>query len=300
MSEQRQAGIEAPGDGDAGTRSGRVGLACVGLAAFLFSTSSVLVRWAAPLSPLEVTFWRSVIAASAVGVAALVVEKPITIRQVDLPRFALYGLAAALHFLFYVASLSFTTVAHSLTLIYTAPIFVTFFAAVILKEPIALRKYAGIAVTVAGVAVLVGLEPALTGEMLVGDFMALGSALCYGLYSVAGRSQRTRYPLLTYAAGVYGAAAFWLLPAALVSWTGAYTSSTVAAVVLLGLVPLAIGHTLYNAALRRMHPTYVNLVATQEVTGGVLLGALFLSELPGAGTVVGVALTLLGTVLVLL
>ncbi len=40
--------------------------------------------------------------------------------------------------------------------------------------------------------------------MLLGDLMALGSAVTFGLYSVAGRSQRERYGLFTYAGTVYG------------------------------------------------------------------------------------------------
>ena len=49
--------------------------------------------------------------------------------------------------------------------------------------------------------------------MFWGDLLALG-AICFGLYSVAGRSQRNRYSLFAYAGSVYALAALWLLPAA--------------------------------------------------------------------------------------
>ncbi|MCX7853797.1 MAG: EamA family transporter, partial [Caldilineales bacterium] len=68
----------------------------------------------------------------------------------------------------------------------------------------------------------------------------------------------------------------------------------------LGLIPLGLGHTLYNAALRRTHATYVNVIATQEVTGGILLGILLLGEIPGLNEVIGAAVTLLGVLLVIL
>jgi len=35
-----------------------------------------------------------------------------------------------------------------------------------------------------------------------------------------------------------------------------------------------------NAALCRTHATYVHLIATQEVTGGIILGYLLLAEVP--------------------
>ncbi len=68
----------------------------------------------------------------------------------------------------------------------------------------------------------------------------------------------------------------------------------------LGVLPLALGHTLYNAALRRVSATYVNLVSTQEVTGGILLGMLLLAEMPSFNSVLGALITLAGIVLVVL
>ena len=60
--------------------------------------------------------------------------QPLALARADLPRFALFGLVAALHFLFYIGSLSFTTVAHSLSLVYTAPVFVAVLAALLLRQ----------------------------------------------------------------------------------------------------------------------------------------------------------------------
>lgn len=276
------------------------GLAYAVGAVMLFSTSPVLVRWAAPLSPFEITFWRLAIATLAVSSFAWAcpqAERPPT--GVASRRFLLYGLVAALHFLLYIASLSFTTIAHSLALVYTAPIFVTLLAALLLKEPIAPRKYPGIGLAVVGVGLLTGFEPQASPRMLVGDLLAVGSAVCFGFYSVIGRYERARYPLLEYARRVYGMAALWLLPAALASFTPAYNGRTISAVLLLGLFPLALGHTLYNAGLRRTHATYVNLIATQEVTGGVLLGYLLLREVPSPNALLGCLLMLAGTGLVL-
>ena len=158
----------------------------------------------------------------------------------------------------------------------------------------------GVAITVAGVAVLAGFEPTFDRRMLVGDLLAVGSAICFGLYSVAGRSQRHRYSLFAYAGTVYMIAALWLLPLAIWHYSpGGYTSTAVGSVLALGLLPLALGHTLYNAALRRTRATYVNLIATQEVTGGILLGILLLGEWPTPVAIAGVLTTLVGIVLVI-
>jgi len=269
-------------------------------AVVFFSTSPVLVLLAAPLSAPEITVGRLVIGAVAVWCLAGLTRQPLLPRRPDLPRFALFGLITALHFLSYIASLRFTTIAHSLAIVYTAPIFVTFFSALFLKEPIRGRKHAGVLIAVFGIAVLVGFEPRLSPRMVMGDALALVSAITFGLYSVAGRSQRERYGLFTYAGSVYALAALWALPAAAVSIApGGFNPRALLALLGAGLLPLAAGHTLYNAALRRAHATTVNLIATQEVTGGVLLGALLLGQIPAPNEIVGIALTLVGIALVL-
>jgi drug/metabolite transporter (DMT)-like permease len=289
----------------------RRGLLYAGVAVAAFSTSPVFILWADPLSPVLKTWGRMAVATVTVlviytltrrGKAAAEPASPPTGARSAL-RFGIYGLVAALHFLFYVAALSFTTAAHALAIVYTAPIFVTFFSAWLLREHIARRKLLGVAIAVAGVAVLAGLEPPMTPSMALGDTLAMLSAVCFGLYSVAGRYERDRTPLLTYTSRVYGAAALWLLPAALfvlpTTPAGAFGWRQLLSVVVLGVVPLGIGHTLYNAALRRVHATLINIIASQEVTGGIILTWLVVGQVPSVTAVIGAAITLVGIALVL-
>jgi len=231
---------------------------------------------------------------------ALVRRMPLPPRK-DLPKFIFYGLVTALHFGLYIGSLAFTSIAHSLALIYTAPIFVAIFSLIFLKENLSIRQWMGILVAVLGVAVLAGFEPEFTRRMLIGDLLAVGSAIAFGIYSVAGRSQKDRYPLFVYAGVVYTLAALWLMPPAVASFTpDGYTLAAVGSILFLGTLPLGLGHTLYNAALRRVSATYVNLIATQEVTGGIILGILLLGEIPTLNSLIGVLITLAGIVLVVL
>jgi drug/metabolite transporter (DMT)-like permease len=305
------------------------GLAFAAAAVAFFSTSPVLTLWAEPLDPFVKTGGRMAVAALTLGsVLALThsrapareaggepapldpaVAAPAPLaprsRSRTVTRFAVYGLIAALHFLCYIASLSFTSPAQSLTIVYTAPIFVALFAALLLREPIRRRQWGGMVVAVLGIAVLanpLGLEAGYP-DWVWGDLLALGSAITFGLYSVAGRYERARYSLFQYATGLYGAAALWLLPVALLRWPQASGPPVAAgawlAVLALGRVPLALGHTLYNASLRRVHAAYVNIIAAQEVTGGVLMSWLFLGIAPTANEITGALITLGGILIVL-
>ena len=280
------------------------GLAYICLGVLFFSTSPVLVRYAGSLNPIDITFGRMAVGAVAVALFALLTGTRPRLRQVASARLASYGLVAALHFLFYIASLSFTSIAHSLTLVYTAPIFVSAFSAAILKEKLPRAKYIGVATTIIGISILVGFEPDLTPRIVIGDVLAICSAICFGLYSIAGRLEKSSYPLLHYTFSLYAFAALWLLAPVLILRAANADFSppsigSLMAVVALGLFPLGIGHTLYNASLRYLHATQVNVVATQEVTGGILLGILVLGEMPTPNAVIGAAIALAGVVAVI-
>lgn len=271
------------------------------LAVLCFSTAPVVLIWADPLSPYEKSAWRMTIAALAVMGLAWAQRGYPRYQRGDAAKFAAFGFVTALHFLCFVAAFNFTSIAHALTLCYTAPIFVTLLSVILLKEHIRVRQYAGMAVVVVGVGILVGFEPTLTTNMLIGDGLALLAAVAFGVYSVMGRSQRNAYPLLTYALGVYAVAALWLIPSAVLSLTPrGYGPGQILALLWAGIVPLAVGHTLYNAAIRHAHATYANLIATQEVTGGVILGALLLGQVPTTNSTIGIIITLFGLGIVLL
>lgn len=285
------------------------GLLYVCVAVAFFSTSAVFVRWSAPFSAVEIAFWRLAIAAALVGLLGLTTHTRLRIQRQEVPRFLFYGLITALHFIFYIAALSFTTIAHGLALVYTSPIFVTILSALFLKEVLPRRKYLGIGVAVLGVAVMAGFQPHYTscnlsgtGQcMALGDGLAVLSAICFAIYSVAGRRERERHPLFRYTLNVYGLAALWLLPATLLlAFRHPYPLTALAAIAALGIFPLGLGHTLYNAAVRKVHATYANLIATQEVTGGIILGIFLVGEIPSLLTILGVVITLVGILGVLL
>lgn len=287
--------------------SQRSGLFYVAIAVLFFATSPVFIRWSQPFTAVEIAFWRLAIAAILVASLGLLTRQRLLIRRQGIPRFLLYGLVTALHFFFYIASLTYTTTAHSLAITYTSPIFVTLFSTLFLRESLARRKLLGIFIAVLGVAIMAGFEPhyttcSLHGQcMWLGDSLALLSALCYGIYSIIGRSERDRHPLFRYTTYVYGIAALWLLPLTLLSaFQHPYPLPAIGAIFALGIFPLGLGHTLYNAALRKIHATYANLIATQEVTLGIAFSIIFLHDIPSLTAIIGVLITLTGILSVLI
>ncbi len=278
----------------------RIGVVQAIAAACLFSTGAILIRWAQEMSPGEVTSLRMLLGGGLVALAAWATGKRLRLPVADVRRLIPIGLIAAVHFLTFTASLSFTTVAHCLTLVYTAPLFIAALSWAILGERLPHRVLAGIAVGLTGVGVLAGFEPRLTAGMLLGDLLAVGAAVAFALYSLFGRRERARIPLLPYASWVYLTAGVATPPFAIEILARPVSGKALAAIFALALLPHALGHTLYNAAVRRLHPTIPNLITTQEVTGGIVLAWLLLQETPTWNTLAGAAITLVGVALVLL
>lgn len=283
-----------------------VGLVTALLGVFAVSTSAVLIRLAGSISPFEIAFWRLVIATLALLPLAIWTGGLRAIRALGVPRLLLYGGTLAAHFVTYNAALQFSPVAHVLPLLYTSAIMLAILSAVFLRESLRRGQVMGIVIVLVGVSILAGFEPRFSWRIAVGDLLALGSAAAYAAYSLIGRRERTRLPLLGYAVTVYGVAAILVMPLAVVSAVasgaplGRYDLQVSLALVGLGLVPNTLGHTLYNASVRRLNAAVTNVIFTQEMTGAILLAWLALGEVPSSNAIAGALVMLVGILLVLL
>ncbi|MBI4537561.1 MAG: DMT family transporter [candidate division NC10 bacterium] len=280
-------------------REHRIGILQAMLATVFFSTGAILVRWAAALSPLEITSLRLLVGGGLVGAVAWAGRQRLRLNAAEWRRVLPIGVIAALHFIAFITSLTLTTVAHSLTITYTAPLFIAGLSRRLLGEPLPRRTVPGATLAVLGIAVLAGFQPDLTPRMLIGDLWAAGSAVTFALYSVYGRRERGGIPVLAYASWVYLLAGLVTAPFAVGLYHRPIPVQAIAAVVAMAIFPMALGHTLYNAAVRRLHPSVPNLIATQEVTLAILLAWPLLGEPPTWNAVAGAALTLAGVALVL-
>jgi drug/metabolite transporter (DMT)-like permease len=266
-----------------------------------FASAAILVRFAGQVPPAALAADRLLIGAAFVALGGLVTRTPMGIRPREIAPLAGIGVIAAIHFMAYILALGRTSIAHTLVLVNLSPVFVAVLSPRWLGESLSRGRFAGIGLSLLGLAVMVGFEPRTTASSLSGDLLALLSGLSYAVYSLAGRSVRGRHPLFRYTFWVYLLAALVLLPVGR-PWSraSAINGPTLVAVILLGLLPTGLGHTLYNAALRRTTAATANLIATQEVTGGILLGYFFFGETLSAAAVVGGLLALAGVAFVVI
>ncbi len=267
---------------------------------FAITWAAVLIRWAdAPA--LAVAFWRLALATGML-IAIAAATRTSVLRQwrgIDGWTGAAAALLLALHFAFWIASLDYTTVAASVVLVSTQPIFVALLAWAFLKERPAPTAWLGIAVAFAGSAVIAGADWGSGGRALLGDLLALMGAIWISAYYVLARYLRKTKDLVPYVTVVYGLAALWLLAGALASSTplAGWGWKTWAALAGLAVGPTILGHSSMNYALRYLPAYEVNVAILGEPVGAALWAAIFLAEMPGAGTWAGGALVLAGIAL---
>lgn len=269
------------------------------LAALCFTFSPVLTRIAtASLSTAEITFVRLGVGGTAVMLIAIFTQDQFPRRR-QLSLYGLLGLGLALHFIFYVAAIRFTTLAHAITIIYASILVIALLSRFVLGESLSLLQWGGILISLIGLALLTGFEPLMDRRMIWGDLLAFGSAITFGIYTLMGRHQRKNVGLFAYGGTIFLLAALFTLPFAVASFNPeGYTVPALLSAVASGLVPMGVGHTLYNAALRLTSATTVNLISMQEVVVAVAAGMVLFHETPALLTLAGIGLTMGGVALV--
>ncbi len=279
----------------------RVALAAVGVAVLAASTSAILIRLSdAPESVMafyRVSFTILLLLPLARGARGELAG----VSRRDALAAVGAGLALSVHFATWFVSVDLTTVAASVTLVQTQPLFVAAGAALLLRERITRWTVAGVLVAMVGVATmsaegLLGMTAA--PQPLVGNALALAGAVAAAAYVLAGRSIRQRVPVVPYVLVVYAVAAAGLLAVALAQGAPLLGYPSREWVLFLGMAvgPGILGHTLINWALEHVESSVVSVSLVGEPVGSALLAALVLAEVPGALTVLGGAVVIAGIV----
>ncbi len=270
-------------------------------AVLLVSVGAILVRLAqAP--PLAVAFYR-------MSIAALIL---LPFARNDARRswpglrgrqrllLLAAGVALALHFATWIASLSHTSVAASVLLVNTAPLFAVVLSRVFLGESPPRAVSAAIPAALAGAALIAFGEADSSPASLLGNLLALAGAATLAIYQVIGRGLRAALPLNAYLLAVWSSAVFTLAALMPASGTrfGNYRVSTWLAFTALAVVPTLGGHGLANRALRSLPAPTVGLFLLGEPVIASILALAVFGERPGLVTLAGGAVVVAALALV--
>lgn len=268
------------------------------------SSSAILVRWSTASSTV-IAFYRVLFTLAAVAPVAAIYHREAfsRISGRDWIAAVAAGIALAVHFVAFFESLSWTTIAASVTLVQTQPIFVAIGAVLLLGERVDRRIVVGIAVALVGAINMSLAEPGEAlpagGDAMVGNVLAVGGGVMAACYLLAGRSLRQRVPIFPYVTIVYTACVAALFPAVIVSDAPvvAYPAREWILFLAMAAGPGLMGHTVLNWALEHVPSTIVSVTLLGEPVGATLLGVILLAEVPTQVTVIG-GLVVLGGIYV--
>ncbi|MBN1153637.1 DMT family transporter [candidate division KSB1 bacterium] len=211
------------------------------------------------------------------------------------------GLFLTLHFTTWISSLKYTSVASSVVLVQTAPIFVGIGSYVFLRERPGRFTIMGIVITLSGAVIIGANDFAIDSASVLGNGLAVLGAIGAAGYMLAGRKLRSSMNTRVYVTIVYSICASLIIFMTLSSgksFTG-YDSSTYIYLVAAALLPQIIGHTIFNWALKFFTATTVSVVLLGEPIGATLLAYLILQETVSLQQIVGGIIILAGVSLVL-
>jgi len=252
------------------------------LGVFAVSTGAIFARLATEAPALVIAAYRVGLASLVIVPLALLKVRPelLSLSRRDLGLALLSGLFLALHFGTWIYSLSLTSVANSVVLVNTNPLWVGLLTPLITKERMKPGVIVGILLSVSG-AVIIGVGDFTGGgKALWGDALALAGSFSAAGYLLLGRSLRRRLSLLAYICVCYaGAAIFlWSLVLSLGLPISGFSDNTYSWFFAMALISQLIGHSSYNWALKWFSASLIAVSLLGEPVISTLLAYILFNE----------------------
>lgn len=272
----------------------------IGITAISFS--SIFVKWSdAPVS----------IQAMYRLLFTMLLMLPFSLRYIrDVRRFTgadvfkliASGTMLALHFLLWMGSLQWTSVASSTIILALQPVFVMIGAYFFFKEKTSYSALLGMGIAFLGVFLLIG-KGGMSGSQshLTGDLMSLFGTMAVAVHMLLGQMLLRRIPSFIYSWFVFAFAALFLALYNGISgipMTG-YPLHEWGIFALLAIVPTVFGHLLFNWLMKYSSASTVSMSVLGEPVGASLLAFLLLHESMNGLQAAGGGLVLLGLILFL-
>jgi drug/metabolite transporter (DMT)-like permease len=267
------------------------------------STSAVLIRLSST-DPFVLTALRLLLASLFLApvLRAELRRHGAAFTRDHLRRTHVPALVLAVHMISWTLGARMTAVAQSTLIVNLVPIALPFFLFWIASERINRAEVAGTALAILGLLLLSARDAAGGGGSLAGDAVCLVSMLLFALYLALGRRNRDFPSVWLYVIPVYGQAAIVCLLVAL-PWMRSFKAGSVrewAIMAALAAIPTVCGHSLLNAAMRRIRGQIVSLCNSSQFLFAGVTAYLLFGEVPPAMFYAACAIVLAGVALVVL
>jgi len=257
------------------------------------------------VAPFTLSFWRWAVAGALLFPLALpqLREDAPLIRR-HWPKLLVFGAVGAGGFtLLGYWGVSYTTAINATLLNSSLPLFVVPLSWLLLRLTVSARQLLGLSLSLAGVLTIVSSGSLRTLAQLrlnPGDFLLLGGAFLWAIYTVTLRWRPPLRPLSFLFTTIVAAAAVSTPFYAWEMWSGRTMSATPVSIVTIGylaLFPSIIAYICWNQAVAMVGPNVAGFFNPVIPVFGILFAVVFLGEPLRAYHLAGFALVLGGVVL---
>ncbi len=199
------------------------------------------------------------------------------------------GLCLALHLVTWFISLRYTSVASSVVLVTTQPVFVVIGSWIFFRERVSRMALWGGALALVGSFIIGAADFQIGREAFWGDLLALSAAVFVSGYLLIGRRLRGTVSLPAYTFYTYGSSAAALIITSVATGTpfAPYPARDWILFLALAIVCTVIGHTVFNWVLRYVQASVVSVSVLGEPLGAILWASVFLREYPTLRQTIG-------------
>ncbi len=275
------------------------GALAAGMAAFGFAP--ILVRFAPETSPVLIAAYRTVFASLVLLPYWWIKRKPSEngfFNKENL-QMALAGGCLGLHFICWVASLYYTSVASASVLVTIHPVIIILVERIWFKRSFAWTTWLGVALAFSG-AVLLGISDSQMEQSfanpLFGNMLAFTAAVIFVIYFFISQNVRQKKEWIDYVFPLYTYAAVTCIVTMVVLGESLFAVTAAGVWVGFGLAvgPQILGHGSLNYAVKYISPTLLSTLILVEPLLAAVLAFFIFSELPPLPSIAAMCFILVG------
>ncbi|ANE48675.1 multidrug transporter [Paenibacillus swuensis] len=190
------------------------------------------------------------------------------------------GAALGLHFLLWMESLRYTSVASSTAFMALEPVMVMLGSYWAFQQRSSLSRIIGMAVAVVGAIAIGWGDWGLSPQALQGDLLSVLGTAAVALHMILGQSLRSKLSSVSYSFAVFAVAGGVLALYSLIQGYAFFGYKAVdwGVFALLAVVPTILGHYIFNWLLKYMDATSVSMSVLGEPIGATILAYFLLGE----------------------
>jgi len=274
-------------------------------AGIIFGTASIFIRYLtnARINIFLIAFGRLIIASIILFLIDLLIFKGIKEIKIifttrNLSSHLILGLLLGLHFILFIAGVRDTSIASATLLVNTVPIQSLLIAVFMKKIKASYIDFFTVFIAFIGAFILV--IPHLEKSQFIGDIESFLAATMLAIYLILGRDIRIKLNPLITMPFIYLTASIIIFPIIFITGdigTLLNNSELITILFALGIIPTAIGHTLFYSSLKGLKPHETSILGLLEPLGATILAIILFSEYPNTYIYTGGILIALSIIL---